>query len=342
MQLLSFLCLLCAGCGSFAVVRAPPEDGADTRIKVVPGTPSANQASYRFQNNYLAATNAGNERDAANDRSISSNSLESAARSELTVTRAKLEAEEDATLEYSKARKIELIGVQAHTVLESTQRLLDLIPEIARKAIDKAVNDVEQETFKKLNQELSQVVASASGSDAIAKHLAADAAQTAALPYQQGKMQAQQTMIAYAEKGQELATATAELKKRAVEIAEASVPLQRVGNVVQAQRLQMESRDVLDKAQQMEAQAKALSATALQIQRGLQAYDDAAQAAASYAAYQVNPAALDGDDEKPLPQPPFPLMLPKLAAAGPAGAPAPAPAGAAPAPGPPGAAGAPR
>lgn len=289
---------------------------------IVPGVPSAYQASSRFQNNYLAGVTAANERQSAEDRSHTSSSLEAAATSELMATRQKFLTNEAATLELSRARKIEVLNTQASEVLQSTQHILQMIPEVTKRAVDRAIKDVEHEALKQLNVEVAQTVASTSGSEAMAKHMAADAAQTAALPYQQGKLQAQQTMVGYVEKSQELAIAVSELKKRAVEIAAASVPLQRAGDVVPAQHLQMEARDVMDKAQQMEAQVKVLSDTALQIQRGLQAYDNAAQAAASYAAYQANPAGLDGASS--LPHPPFPLDLPAQEP-GP-GAPAPAPA----------------
>merc|ERR1719401_1083227 len=94
----------------------------------------------------------------------------------------------------------------------------------------------------------------------------------------------------------------------------------------------MQARDLMDKALQMEAQARGFDRTAQDINAKLGAYDSAAQQAAEYAAYQANPAAQE-EESSEIPHPPPPLTLPPdaYAAAGPAPGPAP---GLAPGPGP--------
>lgn len=314
--------LWCANLLGVALGRIAP------KVIITPNVPSAYQSSFRFQNNYIAANNAANEAQAAMDRSESSTAMESASRSRMIATRAMVERQNAATLELLKARKMEVMQQKAQAVLDTTNKLLTLIPDITKKAVERAVKDVEQEEFMKMNREVKEVVVAVKNAKGVRKQYAADAAQAAALPYMKGRMQAQQTMLLYVEKAREVATAVAALKSRAMRIASQAPYLQKAGDVVHAQQLEYEAHDLMDKALQLQGQAKAMSAKAVQIQQTLQQYDDAAKVAAAYGAYQADPTALDEEPE--LPQPPFPLLLPKVVASGaPGPGPAPAPAAAA-------------
>lgn len=308
----------CLSHAAFSRIAIPP------KVVIAPGVPTAYQSSFRFQNNYIAARKAADESAAAQTRSEASSAWESASRSRMLAKTVQVERQSAATLELIKARKIEVMKQKAQTVLDTTNKLLDMIPSITEKAVERAVKDVEQEEYMKMDAEVAAVVAAAQGAKSSLKQAAADSAQAAALPYLQGRLQAQQTMLLYVEKARELAMAVSGLKERAMRIAEASQPLQKAGDVVHAQQLQLEAHDLMDKALQMQGQAKLLSAKGAEIQRNLQSYDDAAKVAASYGAYQADPSGMDDPPE--IPQPPFPLMLPKAAAGGGAPGPAPAPA----------------
>jgi len=296
------------------------------KVVIAPGVPTAYQSSFRFQNNYIAARKAADESAAAQTRSEASSAWESASRSRMMAKTIQVQRQSAATLELIKARKIEVMKQKAQAVLDATNKLLDMIPSITEKAVARAVKDVEQEEYMKMDREVAAVVAAAQSTKSSLKQTAADSAQVAALPYLQGRLQAQQTMLLYVEKARELAMAVTGLKDRAMKIAETSLPLQKAGDVVHAQQLQLEAHDLMDKALQMQGQAKVLAAKGAEIQRSLQSYDDAAKVAAAYGAYQADPSGMDPPPE--LPQPPFPLMLPKAAAGdgGPGPAPAPAPA----------------
>lgn len=215
----------------------------------------------------------------------------------------------------------------AEAVADSTQKIIDSIPVEAEKAAQQAMNDVVAVAFKDMNDDVKQTVLFSKGLDASAGAAAAQAAQVAALPFQQAKLRSVQTMYSYATQAQELATAVKELKLKALKIAGQAEPLQKRGNVVVAQRLRMQAHDLMDKASQMAAQAKGFSSTAASIRGELASYDLAADSAAAYAAYQANPGGPMGQ----FPAPPYPLELPPPPAAAPGPAPAPAPASAAPA-----------
>merc|ERR1719265_3062817 len=88
------------------------------------------------------------------------------------------------------------------------------------------------------------------------------ASQAAVLPFQQAKLRAQQTVWSYANKARELATAVIPMKNRAMEIAAQSDAFQKKGNPVVAQEMQMHAHDLMDKALQLEGQAKSFQNTA--------------------------------------------------------------------------------
>merc|ERR1740138_1803969 len=131
----------------------------------------------------------------------------------------------------------------------------------------------------KMNEEVEATVSASKSLEAASVRLAAD----------QAKVRSAQTMYSYAYQAQQLAGVVGELKRKAVEIAKESLPLQARGNVVVAQQLQMQAHDLMDKALQMETQAKDFDRTATDINSKLGAYDSAAEQAAEYAAYQANP-----------------------------------------------------
>jgi hypothetical protein len=297
----------------------------------MPGTPTAKQAEKKMNAGMLANGFAGAEQvsaigqaRAASARESASRDSDAAAKNELTTGAAANEAS-------WVARRTERLNEQAQHAAQKATMLIDELPKIARKAAQRAVTDVVSMAIGKMNEEVKATVGAAKSLEAASTRMAADQAQAAALPFQQAKLRSAQTMYSYAYQAQELAGVVGELKRKAVEIAQESLPLQARGNVVVAQQLQMQAHDLLDKALQMEAQARDFDRTANDINSKLGAYDSAADQAAEYAAHQANP---NGEEAREIPQPPPPLTLPPdaYAAAGPAPGPAPAPASGAPAP----------
>lgn len=298
------------------------------RHELRPGLPSPEQSSFRYISNRAAMQAKRMEAKAAEEAAAAAEGRRNAAAARLAASTNALAISEAAEVAETAKNAVTTDFGTLETVAEEANRLLRSIPERAEQAAARAVADVRAETLKKLQEEVGQVVAAAKWSQSGLAQRAADAGQKAAVPYQLAKMRAMQTMWLYVSRGRELATAVAQLKEKAVEIARVSQPLQEHGDPIHAQQLQLQSRDLMDKAQQLEAQAKTLQDAAAAINKQLSAYDDAAKAAAEYSAYQVNPSAIDPPAE--LPVPPYPLELPAntldlLNSPVPAPAPAPAP-----------------
>merc|ERR1719213_719109 len=136
--------------------------------------------------------------------------------------------------------------------------------------------------------------------------MAAEMAQTAALPFEEAKVRAEQNVVNYASQAQSLAHAVIQLKGKAMQIANQAEMYQQRRNPVMAQQLLMRSHDLLDRALQLQDQAKSNDATARQINGQLGLYDLASSSAAAYGAYRGNPGGLT----KGLPPLPAPLELP--------------------------------
>mmetsp|Transcript_7473 Transcript_7473/g.18961 ORF Transcript_7473/g.18961 Transcript_7473/m.18961 type:complete len:356 (+) Transcript_7473:98-1165(+) len=293
-----------------------------------PGLPTPEQSSFSYTSNALAGKAKHAEAESAAEAAEAAAGRADAEEARLAASNHELVVSQAATVAALSARKLEITEQQVTQVAAETKMILGLIPEIAERAAKRAVADVRSETLQKLDAEVGQVVSSAKWMQSGREEQAADNALAKAAPYQMSKMRAAQTMWAYLSRGRELATAVAQLKKQAVEIAQVSVPLQEQGDPVHAQQLQMQARDLMDKALQMEGQAKKLQDTAASINQELPSYDAAAKAAATHGAYEANPGVIDGPFE--IPQPPYPLVLPLdtlslLSAPSPAGAPAPGP-----------------
>mmetsp|Transcript_95466 Transcript_95466/g.275645 ORF Transcript_95466/g.275645 Transcript_95466/m.275645 type:complete len:345 (+) Transcript_95466:110-1144(+) len=308
-------CLLAAGLlgatgrVTMAVARLHnPDDGIIHRLR--PGLYTAQQASDELAASTLSAAFAEGERRTDEDELKVAAALQDARRARISAMEDQIRTQQAATAASLEARRVEKLERETAIVARGVEKLVGMIPEVARKAAQRAVRDVEQQARERMNLEVADTVAAVVTEEQRRKEMAADAAQKAALPFQKAKLRATQTMWSYVIKGRELAAAVTELKNKAIEIAQVSVPLQETGNPVAAQQLQMQAHDLMNKALQFEAQAKNLQAAAEKIREGLNRYDGAAVTAADYGAYQANPAGID--ESPPIPPPPFPLSLPKM------------------------------
>lgn len=312
-----------------------PDDGIIHRLR--PGFYTAQQASDELAASTLAGAFAEGERRTDEDELETASRLKESREARVAAIESQIRTQQAATAAGLVARRVEKLERETAAVSKAVQKLVGMIPDVARRAAERAVRDVEEEARQRMNAEVAETLTTQALEERRLKEMAADEAQAAALPFQSAKLRATQTMWSYVAKGRELALAVAELKNKAIEIAQASVPLQATGNPVMAQQLQMQAHDLMNKALQFEAQAKNLQASAEAIRGTLNKYDAQATTAADYGAYQANPGAIDAAPEIPLP--PFPLTLPKYPlnlnisnATGPMLSPAPAPAGLAPAP----------
>lgn len=98
-------------------------------------------------------------------------------------------------------------------------------------------------------------------------------------------------VMAYLTEARELAAAVAPLKERSVALANDAVRYQAKGLVVVAQHKMMEAHEVMNQAQQLEAQAKQLGGVATKINAGIGLYDLASAGASAYASHAANPGA---------------------------------------------------
>lgn len=211
-----------------------------------------------------------------------------------------------------------------HDTEEAVHRqraVVDSIPKIAHAAAVKATNDVEMGITAELEKEVTATALKAKEAERLERLEAAKESQRVAMPFQQAKLRAEQSIVSYAARARELATAVIHLKGKALKIAADSNQYQQLGNVVMAQQEQMKAHDLLDKALQMEGVAKGFQDTANKINGEMGDYDLSIAAAAESGGYQGNP----GGARPPWPAPPKPLKL-KLPVPGPGPAPAPAPA----------------
>lgn len=288
----------------------------------MPGIPSHDQAVAMGHSSELDARWASHEAQAAAAQSQVYEVVEAAAHASLEALSKESEAVSAARLATIAANQAIDARREAEALAVKTKILVDGLPAAVQKAERRAVDEVVAATIQRMNMVVQQVLSASSFGDAAAMKAASQNAQAQALPFQQGKLRAEQVMYSYALQAKELATAAGQLKEKAMEIARRSNPLQSRGNTAAAQQLQMQAHDLMDKASQLEGQAILFDQNAKRIQGTLGDFDRAAEMAARYGAYQANPL---GDTPVLPPPPPPPLTLPPPAM-GPGPAPAPAPA----------------
>lgn len=296
------------------------EDG-EPRVsyQILPGTPSAEMVVEQNEAAKTAAIWAYTEAASATMHVAAAENMEAAAASELTtkVQGLKLRA---ATMEaIVSAEKAAEMQKRAEASAKRAEAMVAEMPAVALKAAGRAVDSVVAAAVQRMNQEATAVAAEQEKLEIKLARKAAKDAQIAALPWQQAKMRAGQTMVSYASQARDLANAAGHLKLQAPKLSVQAGVLQARGDVVHAQEQQIAAHDLLDKAGQLASQAQNFHTIANKIQGGLGMYDLSAKAAASYASYTANPGG--GVGRSDMPPLPAPLMLIKVG-----GAPAPAPA----------------
>lgn len=286
---------------------------------VVPPVPTEDEALHAADVGAQEARWAANEARIAEAQKRVAVGAVAAAQSEATALRhvqASATAAQEAKQAATRAR---LDSEQAEAATLRARHNIAEIPEIAAAAARRAVADVSATVITDLEADARETADEAAAAQRQEAAEASKAAAAAALPFQQAKLRAQQSIWSYATKARELATAVIPLKNKAVTIAAQSNAFQKSGNPVAAQQMQMQAHDLMDKALQLEGQAKSFQDTANHLNTDeMVNYDLAIDGAASYGAYASQP----GGDRPKLPRLPKPLRLP-------AAAPGPAPMGAA-------------
>lgn len=286
---------------------------------VMPGIPAANQTLDRSRLAGLAKDMANYELTTSDEESHAAQAEFGASMANLVATNRELQSSLAAEVSLRAAQNVERMKRFAEDAAEMTKRLVDEIPVVIKKNEEKAVGDTVKAAIARMNVEAGKVVEAANAKEAAAAKAAANNAQAEALPFQQAKLRAGQTMVSYLSQARELAIVCNELQKKAFEISKEAIGLQQRGNPVASMQMYTMARDLMDKSQQMQAQAKAFDGTANKIKGELGGYGLAAGAAAAYGAYVANP----GGQKQPLPPLPWPLQLPPPLAPGPAPGPAP-------------------
>lgn len=247
--------------------------------------------------------------------------MEEAAKSKLFAETRGLQLKSDTQIALMSAQRAEEMRKRALAAAARAGNLVAEMPGIARQAANRAIDAAVNEAIERMNVEATHVAVE---QEMIEKKLAkeaAQAAQLAALPWQQAKIRSAQTMISYVSQARDLANAVTHLRLKAPQLSKQAGILQSRGDVVHAQQYQIAAKDVLDKADQLASQAASFSKIGNKINGGLGMFDLSAKAAAAYASYTANPGG--GVGRTDLPQLPFPLHLVNLG--GPSPGPAPAP-----------------
>lgn len=306
------------------------QEPSNVDYSVLPGMPTRQQAMLGTDASRMEAHWAQVEAYTAGAHSSTAQNMESTARNVLEAKTQELQLEMAARDAKERAAHTTELRKKAEAAARRAEAMVADLPNVAQKAVYRAVSDAVSSAVARMNAEATEVVKAQRLAEANAEHLAAENAQAEALPFQQGKLRAGQSMVSYVVNARDLANAVTYLKPKAMDIASQAAALQHRGDVVGAQRLQMQAVDLMNKAEQMESQANAFNAQASKINGELGAYDLGASAAAAYAAYQANPG---GSVDKSIPPLPKPLSLgPLTSAPAPAPVPAKAPAASAAAP----------
>lgn len=289
--------------------------------KKLPGIPSKYQAAFDLSASDSSAQFGYTEATTAQMHAHAAEGMEAAAAAQLVAESQGLSLNSASLAAMTSAQRATEYRKGAQAAARRSYGLVAEMPALAAQFVDKAVNDAVDEAVEKMNVEATLVVEEQARIEKALAKKATKEAQLAAMPFQQAKLRAGQTMVDYIAQGRDLAQAVTELKNKAPVLQKFAQGLQDRGDVVHAQQYQIMAKDMLDKANQLASQAVGFDKTANKINGGLGMYDLAAGAASSYAAYTNNPGAgLAGG----LPPLPMPLKLVDLSSGGPGPAPAPA------------------
>lgn len=286
----------------------------------MPTIPNSTESADKFEASTLANAWALSEAHVAEGQAHTAEQREVADSHNLLASQKELlstQAVNQALLAAEHARRLK---VQAQEIAARVAEEVKEIPIVAEKASKRAISDVLTATIASMNQEACDAAKAAKAVEDQMMKNAATGAQKAALPFQQAKVRAGQTVVSYLTKAQSLGNAAVQLKKKAIQIAwQANAFTGKMELIPMAQQMSMQAHDMMDKAQQLAGQASGFQSSASSIENGLGAYDLAADSAAAYGAYEANP----GGGAFVVPAMPSPLELPPgCLAPGPAPAPA--------------------
>jgi hypothetical protein len=281
-----------------------PDNGQIT-YEVIPAIPTLYNVSGKVAGATNAASMAASEVYAADAEEKAQEALEATAESQVLAAHKQLESRLGYKMAKYSADESIIVRASAEDAAKNSRKMLHEIPIIAQQAAKDAVAEVIKKTIEKLNIEVNETAEKALKIEEEGWKKAGDRAQEEALPFQQAKLRAQQTAVEFAGRARELAEAVIPLKGKAMEIANSAQAFQDANNPVMAQQMLMKGHDLLDKALQYEGTAKGFASTANGINSGLGYYDLAANSAASWGAYQANPAGQRPD----WPPPPEKLTL---------------------------------
>jgi len=297
------------------------QDGQEPIVyKKLPGIPTNYQAAFDLGASDTSAQLGYTEATTAMMHAHAAQGMEAAAEAELVAESQGLTLTSSSLAALTSAQRATEYRKAAQAAAARAQSLVAEMPALAAKFVDKAVNDAVSEEVGKMSEEATLVAQEQARIEKALAKKAAKEAQLAALPFQQAKIRAGQTMVDYLANARDLAQAVTELKNKAPYIQQQAQGLQERGDIVHAQQYQIMAKDMLDKANQLASQATSFDKQANKINGGLGMYDLAASGAAAYAAYTNNPG---GGLVSGLPPLPPPLKLVDLSA-GPGPAPAPA------------------
>lgn len=290
----------------------------------LPGIPSDEMA---VEQNEAAKTSLGwaeNEEASSALHAATAENAEAAATAELITKYQGLKMKSATMRAIVSAQKAGEMRKRAEAAAKRSEVMVAEMPAVALKAAHRAIEDTVNAAMLRMDEEATIVAKEQAKLERKLQGDAAKAAQVAALPWQQAKVRAGETMISYLAQARDLANAVTHLKLMAPELSKQAGVLQSRGDVVRAQEHQIAAKDLLDKASQLESQALSFNKMANKINSGIGMYDLSAGAAASYASYTANPGG--GVGRQSLPPLPYPLKLLPPPSPGPGPAPAPAPA----------------
>jgi len=315
---MALVLLLVASCSATGR-RFLEEDDPLVGYAKLPGTPSEEMVVEQNEAAKTAANWAMTEEASSALHAEAAENMEKAAESELITKAMGLKLKSATMSAIVSAQKASEMQKRAEASVKRARLMVAEMPAVALRAAGRAVDSVVAAAIHRMDQDATAV---AEEQKAVEKKLAreaAKAAQIAALPWQQAKMRAGQTMVSYLSQGRDLANAVTQLKLQAPQLANQAGVLQARGDVVHAQEQQIAAHDLIDKADQLAGQAINFNKIANKINGGLGMYDLSASAAASYASYTANPGG--GVGYQALPPLPTPLKLIQKTA-GPSPAPA--------------------
>jgi len=331
-HVVALLVVLGAPGATALVLRQSPEATAastvtthedpDIAYNPMPTVPNATESADKLEAGVLSNAWATSEAHVAEGQAHAAEQREIADSHNLLASQRELESTQAVHLALQAAEHAKRLKVQAQEVAARVDAEVKQIPVVAEKSSARAIHDVLAATLASMSQEACDAAKAAKAVEEQMMRNAATGAQKAALPFQQAKVRAGQSVVSYLTKAQSLGNAAVALKKKAIQIAwQANAFTGKMELIPMAQQMSMQAHDMMDKAQQLAGQASGFQTSASSIENGLGAYDLAADSAAAYGAYEANP----GGGPFVVPAMPSPLELPPgCLTLGPAPAPAPA------------------